>query len=78
MVGSKMYLKSGVIYPSVRTDCIHPAGPEDEEVILLFAQFVAQAECNAAAGQWGAPWSTWNQEDQPCTGRQRADHPNKE
>lgn len=53
-----MYLNSCVISAAIRTDCIHPSGLEDEEVILLFAQFVAQAECNAAAGQWGAPWTT--------------------
>lgn len=43
MTGAKTDLNSGVASPSVRTDCIHPPGLEDEEVILLFAQFVAQA-----------------------------------
>lgn len=41
----------------VLTDCIHLSGLVDEKVILLFTQFVAQAKCNAAAGQRRAPWT---------------------
>lgn len=50
------------------TDRIHPPGLEDEEVVLLFAQFVAQAQCNAEAGHRGAPWTAGHQEDQPRAG----------
>lgn len=39
----------------ILTDCVHPPGLIDEELVFLLAQLVAQAECNAAAGQRGAP-----------------------
>lgn len=51
----------------VLTDCIHSSGLEDEEVILLFTQFVAQAECNVTARQRRAPWASGHQEDQTST-----------
>lgn len=47
-------LMSLVSFTWILTDCVHPPGLVDEEVVLLLAQFVAQAECNATAGQRGA------------------------
>ena len=51
----------------ILTDCVHSSGLVDEKVILLFAQFVAEAKCNAAAGQRRAPWTGGHQEDQTST-----------
>lgn len=41
----------------ILTNRIHSPGLVDEEVVLLLAQLVAQAKCNAAAWQRGAPWT---------------------